>query len=1030
MVLLLGCGGTTNPPVSKCDGVRCTGSDVCDVDTGACRSRSVDAGADAGLIVDAGRDAGVADAGVDAGLDAGARDAGLDAGTDAGVTVIDAGLDAGTPECFDNFDCIGVRNRCDTTRGRCVECLDDSHCPSAIPKCDVVRNECAECLSNVDCANPRPTCRARVCDDCLTLSECGPGRLCDLRFGDCSTLPDSCAAPQTLQIADAGGSAYVTVDLSTALDDVSTSCSAGPDLVYALDLPAPRDVTITARLIGAGTAAPAVSLRAAPCGSGSELACDAVRDGGSAASLALSNVAAGSYFVILESPPGSTGRVELGVTAVPQPTMAANDTCAGAETLQFFGTRAVTVGSTVLGSNDAIGPSCSPTAAATGNDLVYTYDVDGGSNVSITVRPLGGSSLVPVVSVRPACASAMNELGCSAATTAGETRTVSLPNHPAGQYAVIVDSANSTTGSFQLEVTKTPIVPNDTCAAVQSLIFAGAVATATGDTTFAANDNALTDATPSCSASARTSGQDVVFSYTLTQARDVTVSVTPTGLSPTFWPVLSIRNACTNGATNAELSCVSPNASMQARTTLVNQPAGTYVVWVDSAAQTNGPFQLEVVTAAPTPPPTNDTCATPQALVFTGNVATVSSSTLQAANDNFAFDISPTCSSTARQNGRDVVYSFTLAAPQDVTIDLTPTAGSLLRPVLYVRRGSCNSQLLGDELVCLEQVGPAHTVLTNLPIGTYWLFVDGAGGSSGNFTLNVTKASATPSPSNDECTGLLPLTFTNDVATVVGTTFGASNSNTSSDNAPACGTDFIPRRWGRDLVYSYTLASAKDVEVRVTSGSGSTFAPVTYVRGPGQCTLGFAGNELACGASNGPGSALVYLPNQAAGTYPLFVDSNSYETGVFTLVVRQLPPTLPPTNDTCTAPQAVSPGATGVNGSTVGARNDYSIGSNPRYATACGNSFMDGRDAVYSFTAPSSGTFTATVTPQGQFDPALLQLGGCSAAQCLRSADTAGPGAAEAISFTASTGQTVFFVVDSATEGAPFGSGTFTLRVQ
>lgn len=1030
IVLLLGCGGTTNPPVGKCEGVRCPGTDRCDPETGACRAQTNDAGIDAGLTVDAGRDAGAIDAGVDAGTaDAGVRDAGVDAGVDGGVGR-DAGLDAGAPECLDNFDCVGVRNRCDVARGRCVECLEDSHCPSAIPKCDVVRNECAECLSNVDCSNPRPTCRSQVCDDCLTLSECGAGRLCDLRFGDCSTLPDSCAAPQVLSIADGGGSAFVTVDLSTALDDVTTSCSTGPDLVYALELPAPRDVTITARLVGPGTAAPAVSLRAAPCGAGSELACDAVRDGGSAASLALSSVAAGSYFVILESPPGSTGRVELGVTAVPQPTMAANDTCAGAEPLQFFGTRAVTVGSTVLGSNDGLGPSCSPTAAATGPDLVYTYDVDGGSNVSITVRPLGGSSLVPVVSVRPACASAMNELGCSTATAAQETRTVSLPNHPAGQYAVIVDSANGSTGSFQLEVTKTPIVPNDTCAAVQPLTFAGNVATATGDTTYAVNDNAPTDASPSCSATARTSGQDVVFSYTLTQARDVTISVTPTGLSPTFWPVLSIRNACTNPATNAELSCVSPNASMQARTTLVNQSAGTYVVWVDSAAQTNGPFQLEVVTAAPTPPPTNDTCATPQPLVFTGNVATVSSSTLQAANDNFAFDLSPTCSSTARQNGRDVVYAFTLAAPQDVTIDVTPTAGSLLRPVLYVRRGSCNSQLLGDELVCLERVGPAHTVLTNLLPGTYWLFVDGAGGSSGNFTLEVTKGAPTPSPSNDECAGLQPLAFSNDVATVVGTTFGASNSNTSSDNAPACGADFIPRRWGRDLVYSYTLTSAKDVEVRVTSGSGSAFAPVTYVRGPGQCTLGFAGNELACGASNGPGSALVYLPNQAAGTYPLFVDSNSYETGVFTLVVRQLPPTLPPANDTCTAPQAISPGATGVTGSTVGARNDYSIGSNPRYAAACGTSFMDGRDAVYAFTAPSSGAFTATVTPQGQFDPALLQLGGCTAAQCLRSSDTAGPGAAEAIAFTASAGQTVFFVVDSATEGAPFGSGAFTLRVQ
>jgi hypothetical protein len=1033
VLFVFACGETVNPPVMTCESVRCTGSDVCDLETGKCVGRSTDSGSDAG------RDAGTRDGGtVDGGVDTGAPDSGLD----AGLTGIDAGtrdgglgdaevLDAGAPECFDSSDCLGVRNLCDIATGRCVECLIDAHCPSAIPQCDALRNECVECLSNVDCQNPRPTCRARACDDCLALTECGPGQSCNVLFGDCVVLPDSCAAPQVLAIADAGGSQFVTVELSTAVDDVVTSCGQGADLVYALNLPATRDVTITAKRVGAGTAVPAVALRSAPCGLGAEVACDLMRDGGFAASVALTDVPAGAYFVILESPSGSTGRIELAVSAVPQPTLAANDTCAGIEALSFFGTRAVTVGSTVLGSNDGLGPSCAPTATASGSDLVYSYDVDGGSNVSVVVRPLAGSTLTPVVSVRRACVSSANELVCSAASVPGETRSASIPNQPPGRYVVVVDSANGSRGSFQLEVTKTPIVPNDACDAVQTLPFVGSVASATGDTSFAGNDNSQSDATPSCSASARASGQDVMFSYTLVQARDVTVSVTPTGMNPTFWPVVSIRNACSNAATNAELACVSPNASMQARATLINQPAGTYVVWVDSASATSGPFQLEVVTAPPSPLPSNDSCASPQELSFAANVATVSGSTSQAANDNFAFDVSPTCSLTGKQNGRDVVYSFSLAVTQDVSINVAPTASSLLRPAVYVRRGSCTSQLLLDELVCLERVGPVRTVLTTLSAGTYFLFVDGAGGTSGDFTLSVTRSTATVPPANDDCAGAQALSFTNQVATVVGTTFGASNSNSASDNAPACGTDFIPRRWGRDLIYSYTLTSAKDVEVRVTSGGGSLYSPVTYVRGAGQCGLGFAGNEVACGAANGPGTAVVYLPNQAAGTYPLFVDSNSYDTGPFTLQVRQLPPSLPPAHDTCAAPMLVSLGSTGVTGNTTGATDDYSLGTTPRYAVACGNSFKSGRDLVYAFTPPSTGTFTVTVTPQGVFDPALLQLNGsCSPSQCQRAADTAGPGASEAITFAGSAGQTVFFVVDSADVAAPYGFGTFTLRVQ
>lgn len=176
---------------------------------------------------------------------------------------------------------------------------------------------------------------------------------------------------------------------------------------------------------------------------------------------------------------------------------------------------------------------------------------------------------------------------------------------------------------------------------------------------------------------------------------------------------------------------------------------------------------------------------------------------------------------------------------------------------------------------------------------------------------------------------------------------------------------------------------------------------------------------------------MVYLPNQPAGTYPLFVDSNSYETGGFTLQVRQLPATPPPANDSCSAPTLVTLGPVGVMGNTTGAIDDYSVASNPRYASACGNRFLNGRDAVFVFSAPTAGSFVARLTPQGVFDPALLQLNGsCSAAQCVRASDSAGPGGAEAITFSAIAGQTIFFVVDSADGSARSGYGSFTLSVQ
>nr|MCU0701882.1 hypothetical protein [Myxococcaceae bacterium] len=377
-LVALGCPPMDNPPVSRCEGVRCPSGERCDLASGRCVGS--DGGVRDGGGEDGGADAGRFDGGADAGREDAGRplDAGLDGGLDAGPPDGggDGGHDAGPAGCLVDAECFGVRNRCDTTTGACVECLVDGHCPSATPKCDVLRGECVECLSKVDCQNPRPTCRARACDDCNALTECGPGQTCELLLGDCAVLPDSCAAPQVLGLPDAGGSAFVTVDLTSAVDDVSTSCGQGVDLVYAFELAGTRDVTVSARALAGSTARPTVAVRAAACSTGSELACDTAPDGGAGASLVLPGLSAGRYFVLLESAPGTAGRVELGVTAAPMLTTAPNDTCAQVEPLSFFGTRAVAVGSTLLATNDGLGPSCSPTAASAGGDLAYGYEVD------------------------------------------------------------------------------------------------------------------------------------------------------------------------------------------------------------------------------------------------------------------------------------------------------------------------------------------------------------------------------------------------------------------------------------------------------------------------------------------------------------------------------------------------------------------------------------------------------------------------------------------------------------------------------
>lgn len=1044
VVVLVGCDTETTPPAGRCDGVRCTGTDVCNPKTGTCEPAdggSADAGDDAG-VTDAGDDAGVPDAGdIDAGDDAGLADGGGDGGSDAGA---DAGQDAGMPDagddagvdagCGSDNDCFGAAAHCDPSSRACVECYLDAHCPSsAIPKCDLRDHTCQGCVANADCANPTPICALRQCQPCSTNAECGAGRECDpLLSGDCLPLPDSCANPKAI-LPSGSGTASFTAEPGQAIDDTAGTCNAaGPELVYTFTTTAAKDLTVSVAPLSGSAAKPVVYLRGPSCTAGPQAACDAPATG--SAGLAISGLAAGTWYLFVESANGAPGRVSVTVSLLTPSQPPANDSCAAPQALTFVGPSAVAVGNTSLAANDSTtatnDPSCSATARTSGTDLVYAYTLTARSNVTVVARPMLGSPLHPVVSVRSTCATPSTELGCQAQTLPAAAQ-VTLNGQQPGTYAVWVDSADGTSGAFQLEVTAVPAVDNDLCSGIQALSFSGNTATATGDTTYATNGNVLGDQTPSCSDSARGTGKDVVYSFTLTQAQDVTVAVTPTGLSPTFEPVVSVRTACADATRTAEKGCVSPLAATTGTLTLVNQPAGTYVVWVDGAVDTAGPFQLEVSLAPPTPPPANDSCTAPQALTFTSGVATVTGSTLQAANDNNSYDVSPTCSSTARQTGRDVVYAMTLTQPQDVTLTVTPTGGSTLNPALYVRKSSCTSQILGDELVCLQKVGPVTATLTALPAGTYWIWVDGAGGTSGNFTLTATLAAPTPAPANDGCAGAQALTFVGDTATASGSTVGATNSNSPTDNAPACGTDFLPRRYGRDLVYTYTLTGAQDVDIRVTPAAGSRYVPAVYVRLPGQCTSFSAGSEIACMAQTQAAEVRLYLPNQPAGTYPLFVDSNGYDTGGYTLTVRKLPATLPPSNDSCTAPGVVMPGATGVAGDTTGAKDDYSISSNPNYASACRQYFFSGRDLTYQYTASATGTATATLTPQGLFDPALLLLQPlCGAASCVRFADSGGPGVAESFTFSVTAGQTYYLVVDSWDGTQPNTFGAFTLTVQ
>jgi hypothetical protein len=999
LVATAGASCLNTTPENRCASITCPDGQTCDEATGQCVEPVVD--------LDAGEpDASVEDGGVSDGgdLDGGPPDAGPQ--------------DAGTP--------------CNPA------------CSGATPFCDGATGTCVACVTNGDCANPTPVCGAgNTCGLCTNTNQCGLGKVCDAA-GSCQPLPDNCAT--ALPVTFPAGSNVATFSSRPSLgtDNYDGTCNAtlkGKELVYRVTLAAAKDLVVQAVRAGGGGNDPVVYVRASPCETGAELGCSQGATAGATETVTLLNRPAGDYFIFIESAGTTAGAINVTVTVNPPAVVPTNDDCATAEALVFTAELASVTGNSTLANNSNAAatdpsPSCSVGAKQTGKDMVYQYTLAAARDVSLTVTPLAGSTLRPAVYVRKpgACASTAtaDELACVAGGTVAP-QTINLPNQAAGTYFVWVDGTTAAGGPFQLDVALSAPVTNETCAAAQALSFDSAGhATATANTTFATNDNLVTDASPSCSTSAKTTGRDLVYSYTTTQPQDVTVTVTPTGAAPTFRPVVYVRApaACASTATADELACVSATASTPQTLSFLNQAAGTYFVWVDSAQTTSGPVTLDVQLAAATPPPANDVCPG-QALVLAGGTVTVTGDTTAATNGNASTDVSPSCSATAKATGRDLVYSYELLTAQDVHVTVSPTgAAPTFQPVVTVRpAGQCAGTACNAELACAAGTtsAPRTVNLMNQAPGVYYVWVDGSLGTAGPFSLSINTTAPTAPPANDACGGAQALSFTGNTATAAGNTSTATNDNGCGDLVPSCSQN--ARVSGKDLVYSFTLATPRDVQVSVAPAGGSTLRPVVYVRKPGQCASTALTDELACLAAANVQTVTTQLTNLAADTYFVFVDGEQGSSGAFDLSVTTSAPTLPPANDTCSAPTTLSFAGATANGTgtTVGATN----GNSPTDATPSCNAYAKnfGRDAVFQYTLAASQDLTITVNAAGTLQPVVYvrKPGQCASPALtdeLGCAVRTAPGTLTLRLFNQAAG-TYFLTVDSASGG----QGTFAVTV-
>jgi hypothetical protein len=252
------------------------------------------------------------------------------------------------------------------------------------------------------------------------------------------------------------------------------------------------------------------------------------------------------------------------------------------------------------------------------------------------------------------------------------------------------------------------------------------------------------DEATSCQYPAGLFSPDVVYNVSLPTRQSLGIEVKALAGS-SLRPVVTLRatGQCSDNTLSTELFCGWNDSQFVDRValTLPDVPAGDYPLWVDGDVGSQGPFTLRLSPGPVIPPPPNDDCLSIAALSSLTLGTAVTGDTRGASTDGQGF-----CSFASGANGEaapDVVYKLSLAVAKSLVVTVTPDQydGQLFRPVVYVRgatASSCNEpSALKGCVAATTYGGQASVSLPNLAAGIYFIWVDGAGLSSGKFSLKV-----------------------------------------------------------------------------------------------------------------------------------------------------------------------------------------------------------------------------------------------------------------------------------------------------
>ena len=640
-------------------------------------------------------------------------------------------------------------------------------------------------------------------------------------------------------------------------------------------------VTVT----GNGTFNPAFEVYSGSCG-GLSLGCTNATGAGQTESTTFTTLASGfQYWVRVydagTTPPSNT-TFNICITTPP-----INDPCGGAISLNSNVTVSpvFTLG-TFAGatqSQAATGGGCGGTP---NEDVWYSFQ----ASQSIHFVTVVGSGLDSVViELFSGNCGALVSLGCTTATGPGGTASGNYSGLTPGQtYLIRVYDFNSHAANsnvFQIAVTHQL---NDQCTL--------AIPVVCGQSYFGSTVGAstLNDPTAACGSNGAITTPGVWYRFVGIGGNvSLNTSVSQFGTRINIY-----TGTCPGGP----WTCVSAGqtAMGSGQSVTFNSVAGTiYWIFVYNSTGSSGTFTLAFTSCGGGVP--NDQCSGALPIVCGQSI---SSSTSLATMTG---DPTGTCGTSISAPG--VWYTF-VGTGNVVTADLC--TNNVYDSKLHVFTGSCGGPyncVTGNDDWC--GLG-AHVQWCSTLGVTYYIFVSGYASNVGNFTLTITCSGSCSPPSNDLCSGAIPVVCGGSyTGTTVYATYGGDYGNPGQ---VFCLTPTWPNSPGIWYVYHSTTSTT----ITATTCGGPFMDDMITVYS-GSCSGGFTcitGRDDFCSLLS-----QVTFNTVPCTDYYILVNGWANSTGTFTLLIQGTgcsPGT--PANDLCTTAQVIpSCGTTGILGTTVNA---------------------------------------------------------------------------------------------------------------